>query len=134
MLDCLTMIRNTAALLLVALLALACDSSEPEKQTVDDERNVLLNRAMITLDATPIPVRKEVLKTCNKWRHIDHPCVDEEVRIDQLECWLKEGIPALQHGLGRRIGPRSRDLNVLMRQNLCMEQRRWRKLERGPDF
>ena len=100
----------------------------------EDERNALLNRAMITLEAAPKPVREEVLKTCDKWRHIDHPCVDEEVRIDQLECWLEEGIPALQHALGRRMGPRSRNLKVLMMQNLCMEGRRWRKLERGPDL
>ena len=128
------MARNIAALLLVALLALACGSSEPEKRTVDDEQSALLNRAMITLDATPKPVREEVLKTCDKWRHIDHPCVDEEVRIDQLECWLEDGIPQLQIGLARRIGPRARNLNVLMMQNLCMEKRRWRKLERGPDL
>jgi len=134
MLDCLTMTRNTAALLLVAFLALACGSSEREKRTVDDERNALLNRAMITLDATPKPVREEVLKTCDKWRHIDHPCVEEEVRVDQLECWLEEGIPQLQISLTRRVGPRARNLNVLMMQNLCMEKRRWRKLERGPDF
>ena len=134
MLDCLTMIRNTAALLLVAFLALACGSSEREERTVDDERNALLNRAMITLDATPKPVREEVLKTCDKWRHIDHPCVEEEVRVDQLECWLEEGIPQLQISLTRRVGPRARNLNVLMMQNLCMEKRRWRKLERGPDF
>lgn len=134
MLDCLTMTRNTAALLLVAFLALACGSSEREERTVDDERNALLNRAMITLDATPKPVREEVLKTCDKWRHIDHPCVDEEVRVDQLECWLEEGIPQLQISLTRRVGPRARNLNVLMMQNLCMEKRRWRKLERGPDL
>ena len=134
MLDCLTMIRNTAALLLVAFLALACGSSEPDKRTVDDKQNTRLNRAMITLDATPKPVREEVLKTCDKWRHIDHPCVDEEVRIDQLECWLEDGIPQLQIGLARRVGPRARNLNILMMQNLCMEKRRWRKLERGPDL
>ena len=128
------MTRNTSALILVVLLALACGSSEPEKQAVDDEKTALLNRAMITLDATPKPVREEVLKTCDKWRHIDHPCVDEEVRIDQLECWLQDGLPALQIVLLRRMGPRPRDLAVLLRQNLCMEQRRWRKLERGPDF
>jgi hypothetical protein len=133
-LDFLSMIRNTSALLLVAFLVLACGSSEPEQQTVEDERNALLNRAMITLEAAPKRVREEVLKTCDKWKHIDHPCVDEDVRIDQLECWLEEGIPKLQHALGRRTGPRARDLNVLMMQNLCMEQRRWRKLERGPDF
>ena len=134
MLDCLTMTRNTSALILVALLALACGSSEREERTVGDERNALLNRAMITLDATPKPVREEVLKTCDKWRHIDHPCVEEEVRVDQLECWLEEGIPQLQISLTRRVGPRARNLNVLMMQNLCMEKRRWRKLERGPDF
>ena len=134
MLDCLTMIRNTAALLLVALLALACGSSESEKRTVGDEQNARLSRAMITLDATPKPVREEVLKTCDKWRHIDHPCVDEEVRIDQLECWLEEGIPELQIVLTQRVGPRARNLKVLMKQNLCMERRRWRKTESGPDL
>ena len=134
MLDYLSMARNTAALLLAALLTLACGSSEPEKQTAEDERNALLNRAMFTLDATPEPVRKQVLKTCDKWRHLDHPCVDEDVRIDQLECWLEEGIPALQALLPRRLGPRARNLQVLLRQNLCMERRRWRKLKAGPDL
>ena len=128
------MTRNTSALILAALLALSCGSSEAEKQAVDDEKNALLNRAMITLDATPEPVREEVLKTCDKWRHIDHPCVDEEVRIAQLECWLEDGIPELQIALARRIGPRARNLRILMKQNLCMEQRRWRKTEPGPDL
>jgi hypothetical protein len=128
------MIQNTSALILAALLALSCGSSEPEKQAVDAERTALLNRAMITLDATPKPVREGVLKTCDKWRHIDHPCVDEEVRIDQLECWLEAGIPELQIALTQRVGPRARNLKVLMKQNLCMEKRRWRKLEPGPDF
>ena len=128
------MSRNVSALLVAALLALACGSPEPEKQAAEDERNARLNRARATLDAAPKPVREEVLKTCDKWNHLDRPCVDKEVRADQLECWLEEGIPALQHGLGRRTAPRSRNLNVLMLQNLCMEKRRWRKLKRGPDF
>ena len=128
------MIRNASALLLVVLLALACGSSESEKQIAEDERKARHARAMITLEAAPKRVREEVLKTCDKWKHIDHPCVDEEVRADQLDCWLEEGIPKLQHSLGLRRGPRSRDLQVLMIQNLCMEQRRWRKLEPGPDF
>ncbi len=128
------MIRNTSALILAALLVLACGSSEPAKQAADDAKNALLNRAMITLDATPGPVREHVLKTCDKWRHIDHPCVDEEVRIAQLECWLEEGIPELQIVLTQRIGPRARNTKVLMKQNLCMERRRWRKVERGPDL
>ena len=126
--------RNTSALLLAALLTLACGSSEPEKQTAEDERNALLNRAMFTLDATPEPVRREVLKTCLEWRHLDHPCVDEDVRIDQLECWLEEGIPALQSFLARRMAPSARNLQVLLKQNECMERRRWRKLEAGPDL
>ncbi len=128
------MIRNTSALLLVAFLVLACGSSEPEQQTVEDGRSVLLNRAIITLDAAPTPIREEVLKTCDKWKHIDHPCVDEDVRVDQLECWLKDGLPYLQIVLGRRTGPRARNLGVLLRQNLCMEKLRWRKLEKGPDL
>jgi hypothetical protein len=127
-------IRNASALLLVVLLALACGSSEPEKQTAIDERQVRHYRALITLEAAPKRVREEVLKTCDKWKHIDHPCVDEEVRAEQLDCWLEEGIPELQHALGFRTGPRARDLKVLLKQNLCMEMRRWRKLEPGPDF
>ena len=128
------MIRTASALLPAVLLALACGSSEPEKRTAEDERRARHYRAIITLEAAPKRVREEVLKTCDKWKHIDRPCVEEEVRADQLECWLEDGIPALQHGLGLRRGPRSRDLQVLLRQNLCMEKRRWRKLEPGPDF
>ena len=75
-----------------------------------------------------------MLKACDKWSDIDRPCIDEDVRRDQLECWLEEGMPALQLVLRRRIGPRSRNLNVMLRQKPCMELRRWRKLERGPDF
>jgi hypothetical protein len=128
------MARNTSALLLVAFLVLACGSSEPEQQAVEDGRNALLNRAMMTLDAAPTPVREEVLKTCDKWKHIDHPCIDEDVRVDQLECWLQDGLPHLQIVLGRRTGPRARNVGVLLRQNLCMEKRRWRKLEKGSDL
>jgi hypothetical protein len=127
-------IRNASAPLLAVLLALACGSSEPEQQTAEDEQRARHYKAIITLEAAPKRVREEVLKTCDKWKHIDHPCVDEEVRADQLDCWLEEGLPTLQHALGLRRGPRSRDLQVLMKHNLCMEQRRWRKLEPGPDF
>ena len=128
------MIRNTRALLLVVFLALACGSSEPVQQSAEDERNARLTRAMGTLDAAPAPVREEVLKTCDKWGHFDHPCVDEDARIDQLECWLQDGLPHLQQVLSRRMGPRARNVSVLLKQNLCMEKRRWRKLERGPDL
>jgi hypothetical protein len=128
------MIRNASALLLAGLLALACGSSEPEKQTAEDEQRARHYRAVMTLEAAPKRVREEVLKTCDKWKHIDHPCVDEDVRADQLDCWLEEGIPTLQHALGLRRGPRARDLGVLLKHNLCMEQRRWRKIEPGPDF
>ena len=134
MLDSASMIRNASALLLVALLALACGSSKPAKKTVGEEQEERLNKAMITLETTPKPVREEVLKLCDKWRHLDHPCVDEDVRIDQLECWLEDGIPALQSVLARRMGPRARNTAVMLRQNLCMEKRRWRKIEPGPDL
>jgi hypothetical protein len=128
------MTRNASFLLLAALLALACGSPEPEEPTVEERRQARLRRSEITLEAAPPRVREEVLKTCDKWRHLDHPCVDEEARTDQLECWLEEGIQSLQHALVLRMGPRARDLKVLLMQNLCMERRRWRKLERGPDF
>jgi hypothetical protein len=128
------MIQDASALLLVGLPALACGSPEPEGPTAEDEQRERLQRAETTLEAAPGPVRDEVLKTCDKWGHSDRPCVDEDVRTDQLECWLEEGLSALQLGLRRRIGPRTRDLNVMRKQDLCMEQRRWRKLERGPDF
>jgi len=128
------MIRNASALLLAVLLALACGNSEPEEPSAEDKQQARLYKAMITLDAAPRPVREEVLKTCDKWSHFDHPCVDEDVRTDQLECWLEEGIPELQHSLLLRMGPRSRNLKVLLKQNLCMEKRRWKKLKRGPDY
>jgi hypothetical protein len=126
------MTRNASALLLALLLALGCGSSEPERQTVGEEQQALLSRSMTTLEAAPKQVREMVLRTCNKWKHLDHPCVERDVRIDQLECWLEEGLPALQFNLRRRLSPRMRDFNVMLKQNVCMEKRRWRKLEGGP--
>ena len=134
MLDCLSMMRNASALLLVGLLALACGSPEPEKRTAEDEQRARHYKAVITLEAVHKRVREEVLKTCDKWKHIDHPCVDDEVRADQLDCWLEEGLPTWQHALGLRRGPRARDSQVMLKHNLCMERRRWRKVEPGPDF
>jgi hypothetical protein len=128
------MTRNASTLLVAALLALACGSSEPERPSAAEEQQALLFRSMTTLEAAPDRVREEVLKSCDKWKHIHHPCVDQDVRTDQLECWLEKGIPALELNLKRRIGPRTRDLNVMREQNLCMERRGWRKLKRGAEF
>ena len=128
------MIRKASTLLLATLLGLGCGSSEPEGPTAEEKQAALLFRSMTTLEAVPDRIRQEVLKTCDKWKRLDRPCVDKEVRVDQLECWLEEGMPWLKIYMARRIGPRSRDLQTLVKQRLCMEKRRWKRIKSGPEI
>jgi hypothetical protein len=79
-------------------------------------------------------LRNELLKTCDKWRHLDRPCDDAQVRREQLECWVEKGQAGLAFAVARNMRPRARYLRSLREVNLCMELRRWRKVRPGPDF
>jgi hypothetical protein len=79
-------------------------------------------------------VRQELLKTCDKWRHLDRPCDEEQVRRDQLRCWKEKGERTLAWVQARGVRPRASYLRTLLEVNVCMELKRWRKLKPGPDF
>jgi hypothetical protein len=131
------MSRRALSALLGSFLALACGDPEPAEPgfEVDPQTLALIEKAFANLNKhAPEQVRIEVLRSCDKWRHIDRPCIDEEVRVDQLECWNDVGKRQMTLGAQTRLRPRARDLKTLRHQNLCMEKRRWRKLEPGPDF
>jgi hypothetical protein len=126
--------RHIAGALLTATAWLAC-SSEPEPEPQVGRGEAFYAAALASVEKAPELVRDEVLKTCDKWRHLDRPCDPDEVRRHQLECWVDgeaEGILAWTEK--RKMGPRARALRTLLEVNLCMELRRWRKLVAGPDF
>jgi hypothetical protein len=125
-----------SALLAAALLA-GCGSDEPPAQggqASAPHPETFYGAALQRLEKAPALVRQEVLKTCDKWRHLDVPCEEERVRRDQLECFVEKGEPVLEWTAKSRMRPRARAARTLLDVNLCMELRRWRKLRPGPDL
>ena len=121
-----------AGLGLVGLLAISCGGQgESPGGNMDREEDLRLERSMASLDTVSQRVRAEVLRTCDKWRHLDRPCVENEIRRDQLDCWLEDGLPRWETAQKRGMGPFGGDRTVMRIQNLCLEKRRWRKLQRS---
>ncbi len=123
--------------LLVALLALSCGGDDDPgggraDLGLDPQEEVRLERAMTTLETASKRVRGEVLRTCDKWRHIDRPCVENEIRREQLDCWLSVGLARWDAAQRKGMGPFGGDRAVMRVQNSCLEKRRWRKIERSP--
>lgn len=120
--------------LLPALLALACGSGEGSSppSRLDADESIRLERAMATLETASRRVRAEVLRTCDKWHHLDRPCVENEIRREQLDCWLTDGLRRWKGAQKRGLGPFSGDRVTMRVQNLCVERRRWRKIEKSP--
>jgi hypothetical protein len=116
------MARFLPALIAAALCPLACGPD----QGLTAEQQKIVDKAMKSLENAPERVRAEVLRTCDKWKHIDKECVDQEVQMAQMACWLERGEGTMRVAYKRRIRPRARDHSIMRRQNLCMEKRRWR--------
>lgn len=116
---------NTLLLLLMTLLALGCRSEEQKAA------DALEAQVMTTLENTPEHLRVEILRTCDKWRRIDEArrCIEAEARHDQFECWLEKGYPKLEHGYKYKLRQRTRDSTTLLKQDHCMELRRWRLIQ-----
>jgi len=112
-------------LLLISLLLAGCQSEE-EKVQSDLEAKV-----MATLENTPEHLAVEVLRTCDKWRRVDpgRECIEAEARRDQFHCWLARGYPKLEHGYQYKLRQRTRDHTTLLKQDHCMELRRWKLIE-----
>lgn len=122
--------RKIAAAAGAALLALACGGAD--RFEIDPERLARVETAFEDLNANAsAKVRELVLQTCDAWYHIDKPCVDEEVRVDQLECWLEGGKAGLAAAEKLGMGPWSRDAKIMRKQTTCMWQKRWRRYEKG---
>jgi hypothetical protein len=119
--------------LLLLLLLAACreDSGEP---VVDAEESARLDRALATLDSTSERVRREVLRTCDKWHQPGHSCVENAIRRDQLDCWLEAGLRRWQFAQKKNMGPFGGDRVTMIAQNACLQKRRWRKVHREDQF
>ena len=123
--------------LAVAALAVAClpgcgsprEAAEPEGRGED-----FYAAALKSVEATEDPLRQELLRTCDKWRHLDRPCDEEAVRRDLLDCWVDKGQRILVWVEGRQLRPRARASRTLLEVNTCMELKRWRKLQSGPEL
>jgi hypothetical protein len=124
--------RAAAGLAAVALL-LGC-GSEPEPPAAAERGPERLAAALAAVEALPEPLRQELLKTCDKWGHLDRPCDGDQVRRDQLECWADKGERIYAWTVGRELRPRARYLRTLMEVNTCMELKRWRKVTPGPEL
>lgn len=129
--------QRTALLsILTCLLCVSCGDSDPSETIFytrpmeADERAA----AVAALEATHERVRREIYKTCDKWHHIDHPCVDADVRTESLRCWQRDGIKAMEHANKRRMRARSTAMKILRMVRVCMDKEGWRKNKRGPDF
>lgn len=120
-----------AALAAGGALLFACGSEGPAAGERGAEFFVA---AQASVEKTPDLLRQELLKTCDKWRHLDRACVEEEVRRDQLECWVDKGERTFAWVEGRKMGLRARTERTLLEMNVCMELKRWRKLRPGPDL
>ena len=77
-------------------------------------------------------MRNELLRTCDRWRHLDRPCDDERVRRELLDCWAKKGEQILHWTEVRGMRPRARYQRTLLEVDVCMEMRRWRRHGVGP--
>ena len=121
------------AALAAAALLLACGSER--RATVPGDRGPeFFAAALESVEKTPDLLRQELLKTCDKWRHLDRPCDAEEVRRDALECWVDKGQRIFAWVESREMRPRASTMRVLLEVNVCMELKRWRKLKPGSEL
>jgi len=118
---------------LILGLSIACGPGS-EEPAVDAEESARLDRAIRTLETVSSErVRKEVLRTCDKWHIPDRPCIENAIRRDQLSCWLEAGLPRWQGAQKRGMGPWGGDKATMNSQNVCLQKLGWRKLKRS-DF
>ena len=124
-----------AAALALALACAGCGSEGEDRAKKAERGPEFFASAMEDLDKVQDLVRQAVLETCDRWRHLDDSsCDPEQVRRDQLECWIDKGAPMQHFVEAQQWRPRARAQRLLLEVDLCMEQRRWRKVTPGRDF
>jgi hypothetical protein len=125
--------RTLAPLLVFAAACLsACGREESAEAAAVAEEAEYYARALRSAEQAPPIVRNELLRKCDRWRHLDRPCDDERVRRDLLDCWAKKGERVLEWTEKRGLLPRARDSRILLEVDVCMEMRRWRRHGVGP--
>ena len=128
--------RAALLAILTCLLCLSCGDSDPAgtsfyTRPMDADKRAA---AVETLQAAPERVRQEIYKTCDKWHHLNHACVDADVRNESLRCWRRKGIKEMEHANKIKIRQRAHAMKILRVVNLCLEKEGWRKNKPGPDF
>jgi len=121
------------AALAAAALAPGC-GSEPPASDLAGRGPEFYAAALESVEKTPELLRNELLATCDKWRHLDRACDSQEVRRDELECWVDKGERIYEWVESRKLRPRAAIMRTLMEVNVCMELKRWRKVRPGPDL
>ena len=133
-----TMPAHSQALAATALAAALCllpgCGSEPESADPLERGPEFFAAALASVEKAPEPLRQELLKTCDKYRHRDGPCDKERLRRDLLECWVDKGESMFARAEERKMRPRAKYLRTLLEVNICMEYKGWPKLERGQEF
>ncbi len=122
-----------AAGLAAAALLLGCGSERPSVEPAQRGPEFFA-AALASVEKVPDPLRRELLETCDKWRHLDRPCDEERVRRELLECWVDKGERIFAWTETRGLRPRASALRTLLEVNVCMELKRWRKLKPGPEL
>jgi hypothetical protein len=117
-----------------AAYALACGSERSEPGPAGGQEAEPPTEALASIESLPDLLRRELLRTCDKWLHLDRACDDESVRRQMLECWTTRGERIYAWTGTRGIRPRARYMRTLNEVNLCMEMARWRKLVPGPEL
>ena len=119
-----------ASIGLILGVSLACGSGSDEPP-VDPEESARLDRALRTLETVSSErVRREVLRTCEKWHLPERPCIENAIRRDQLSCWLEAGFTRWQGAQKRGMGPWGGDKATMNSQNVCLQRRGWRKVKK----
>jgi hypothetical protein len=119
--------------LAAAALLLGCGSESPSAGPAE-RAPAFFAAALASVEKVPEPLRQELLKTCDKWKHLDRPCDEERVRRDLLACWVDKGERIFAWTEARRLRPRARYQRTLIEVNVCMELKRWRKVQPGPEL
>ena len=112
--------RHSALRLLLLAAIVGCGDEPPPHPEA--------GKAYATLEAEASEaVRREVLRTCDKWKRLDGAsCEEGAVRHDQIDCWLGGSFTRLMAYKKKGTRPRARDRGTMRVQNLCMEKLGWR--------
>lgn len=112
------------------VLALAC-GQEGGSPKLDPEESAALDAALASLEGTSERVHQEVLRTCDKWKRKDRPCSENQIRKEQLECWVESGRIGWATAKRKNLGPYSGDRRVMGAQNVCLRRRGWMMVEKS---